>query len=100
MNKTKKRAIFKDIIGFMLIATMMFVFIGIVSASNKFNADNYELVEFVVGRGQSAWGIQQMLTPKEDVRPILHELSIINGKDMGQIQQGDVIKFFEPKNKD
>ncbi|WCF11417.1 hypothetical protein NDS46_31155 (plasmid) [Paenibacillus thiaminolyticus] len=52
----------------------------------------YEQVEVVVQSGETAWGLQQELTPRMDVRELLYLASKLNpGINLGELQSGDRI---------
>lgn len=55
--------------------------------------ERLEAVNFLVEAGDSAWEIQQELTPGWDVSRLIHQLEQLNGIDMRDIEAGDVVQF-------
>lgn len=61
---------------------------------------NYDVVEVVIKEGDSAWLIQEKLTPNErDMREALNLSEYVNGKDLGKIKPGEVVLFVKEKKK-
>lgn len=58
----------------------------------------YDQVEVFVKKGQTAWHIQQKLTPNEDVRKLLYYDSMLNQKSMGDIKAGEKLIFLKERN--
>lgn len=52
-------------------------------------------IEIVVRDGDTAWDIQQRLTPKENLENLMNELNEINGKDVSNIKTGETVKFIQ-----
>lgn len=55
--------------------------------------DNLQPVNIIIKEGDTAWSIQKSLTPEKDVKKVLHELAIINQKDMETLTPGEVLQF-------
>ena len=52
-------------------------------------------IEIVVKDGDTAWDIQQRLTPKGNLENLMNELNEINGKDVSNIKTGETVKFIQ-----
>ena len=59
--------------------------------------NSFERVNVVIGRGDTAWSIQEKLTPNEDARKVLYHLEKINGKNMSCIVVGETLIFLKAK---
>jgi hypothetical protein len=117
VNKTKKRRIRWDRIALVvgLGALLVYGAISLVSdlvhhvpnwveARNEesLNNDiaNYEQVRIVVGKGETAWGIQRELTPNErDIRHPLYLAKLLNpGVNLGDMQAGEIVILLKEKS--
>lgn len=59
--------------------------------------EGFEYVEVRVYAGDTAWDIQQELTPNVDVRPLLHHLKSVNNiESMSAVKAGEVYLFLKP----
>lgn len=94
---------------FLLIIAIFTVFclISIVNASD-FKVDiekeqndlltRYEKVEVIVQAGDTAWTIQNRLSPNSDPRELIFHASNVNDKNMGYINAGETLVFFKERD--
>lgn len=52
-------------------------------------------IEIVVQDGDTAWDIQQRLTPKGNMKNLMNQLNEINDKDVSNIKTGETVKFIQ-----
>lgn len=102
--------------GYIALATLIMITVGIVLSINFVKADNVEEqpgdfigpsvlieenilddnlkeIDVVVRNGDTAWDIQSELTPNEDVNAIIAQLEELNNVNLESINSGDIIKF-------
>lgn len=59
----------------------------------------YEKVDVFVQEGDTAWNIQEKLTPGKDMRDMLYLVEYINKREsMGKVKAGEVITFLKYKD--
>lgn len=58
----------------------------------------YDQVEVFIQEGDTAWSIQEQLTPGTDVRDMLYLVKRINHrKELGKVKAGEVLTFLKTK---
>lgn len=78
-----------------LLAIVTIVVIAKVIHANEFHADRYEIVKYVVNRGDSIWSIgEEHKVPGEDVRRWIFEVEKLNETDLDVIQPRQVIYIY------
>lgn len=89
---------------FVLVCICLFTVVGLAMEEPKSSEEviqealeKFEKVEVVVKQGDTAWTLQENLTPEEDVRYMLYLVEILNGKCLGDIMPGEKLIFLKNK---
>lgn len=82
-----------------MITTVVFNY---VPKSQRLKKESYlskfEQVDIAVLPGDTAWSIQQRLTPNEDVRKVLyHSANLNGGRSMGSVEAYEVLTFLKER---
>lgn len=59
--------------------------------------DKFEKKEIKVKKGDTAWSIQQRLSPSSDIREVLYHVEKINEQTMGKIKNGEKLIFLKER---
>lgn len=102
-KRLRKRRAAMALIAFVLIGVLVANMFNSVNASKPVpEVDNHVIdespsneIEIVMKSGDTAWDVQERLTPEADIENLIKELNEINGKDVSNIKAGESVKFIQ-----